>query len=236
MWNDALESFLGEGLIDEVLYPMKSGKEATVWVCLRGPRSLAAKVYKPRAARGFRNDAPYRAGRVVLDDRLARAVAGKTRFGMDAAETMWVGHEYSTLRALHHAGVDVPEPVARGETAVLMGFVGDEAGEPAPLLRNAEIDGDARPIFERIMWNIEMMLSIDVVHADLSPFNVLVHEGRPVLIDFPQAVDPRSNPNARSLLFRDVENVCRWAVRHGIEADGFAIADDLGARWERALL
>jgi RIO kinase 1 len=236
MLEETLQSFVDSALITDVLYQLKSGKEATVWVCRGASGLLAAKVYKPRASRSFHNDAAYVAGRVIVPTRVARAVARGTRFGHEVAHGLWLAHEYETLSTLYRAGVDVPEPIAMAEGATLMSFValGDD---PAPQLREAPMDaGRARSVLDRLLENVELMLANDVIHADLSPFNVLLGDAGVTIIDFPQAVDPRFNPNARELLFRDVENVCRWAGKWGIDADGFALADDLWTRWERALL
>ncbi len=233
---EAIEPFLDEGLIDEVLYQLKSGKEADVFVCAKGAQRFAAKAYKARGSRAFHNDVAYRAGRAILDDRVARAVSRGTRFGREAGQSMWVGHEFATLRALRRAGVDVPEPVASCDGAILLSLV-TLAGEPAPQLREVRPEPDeARAILDALLRNVETMLAYDVIHADLSPFNVLVGDAGPVIIDVPQAVDPRSNPNARELFFRDVENVCRWAQRFGAYETGAAIAGDLWNRWERAML
>lgn len=236
MHEDVLQSLIDEGLVTDVVHQLKTGKEATVWLCRDSSRLLAAKVYKQRASRAFHNDVSYRAGRAILEDRVARAVVSKTRFGREAAHGMWIRHEYGILRALHRGGADVPEPFAQSDGGILMSFVELE-GEPAPQLREARLkSGEVRTVLDRLLWNVELMLADDIVHADLSPFNVLLGDTGPIIIDFPQTVDPRSNPNARALLFRDVENLCRWAARNGVEADGFGIADDLWSRWERAML
>ena len=234
MLEDALQFFLDDGSISEVLYQLKSDKEATVWLCRAGSGLAAAKIYRSHGSHGFNNDVVYRVGRAILEDRVARAVYGKTRFGREAAKTMWLGQEYQMLRTLFRAGIDVPRPLAAGEGGVLMSAVMLN-GRPAPQLREAPVS-DARPIFERLLNNIEDMLANDVIHGDLSPFNVLLGDEGPVIIDLPQAVDPRMNPNARELLFRDVESICRWAGRYGIQENGFMVADDLWSRWERAML
>jgi RIO kinase 1 len=236
MIDEALEHFIDDGSITEVLYQLKSGKEATVWLCRGRDCLVAAKVYRSRGSHGFDNDVMYRAGRAILEDRVARAVANRSRFGREAARTLWLGHEFETLRTLHRAGADVPEPIAGAEQAFLMSFV-ERDGRPAPQLREYRPDPmEAREIFERLIGTIELMLSYDVIHGDLSPFNVLMSDDGPVVIDLPQAVDPRSNPSARDLLIRDIENVCRWATKRGVVADPLWIGSDLWDRWERALL
>jgi RIO kinase 1 len=231
-----LEPFLDDGSIHEVLHPLKSGKEATVWLC-RGSRGLvAAKVYRARGSHGFDNDVVYRAGRAVLDDRVARAVVNRSRFGREAARALWLGHELTTLRTLHRVGAAVPAPIAGGPEAFLMEYV-TLGGAAAPQLRETRLDPmQARDVFDAVIGTVELMLAHDVVHGDLSPFNILIGDDGPVVIDLPQAVDPRSNPNARELLFRDVGTMCRWAAKRGIVADAFGLAAELWDRWERALL
>lgn len=223
----ALDSFLADGLIDEVLYQLKSGKEATVYCC-RGPHGLvAAKVYRPRSFRGFRNDAMYQEGRVILDRRAGRAVANRSGFGQQVKEALWTNHEWEVLKTLHAAGADVPRPLARSSGAILMEFIGDEDG-PAPTLKAVSVaDGEA--VFERLLDNIQLWLAYDIVHGDLSPFNVLYHNDVPVVIDFPQAVDPRFNGNAFDLLVRDIQNLARYFRRD----DGFALAERYWSVWER---
>ena len=225
----ALDPFFSDGLIEEVLYQLKSGKEATVYCCRAKDGLVAAKVYKPRGFRGFRNDAVYQEGRVILDRRAARAVARRSDFGQAVKESLWTNHEWETLRVLHAAGADVPRPIAHSNGAIVMEFVGDEDG-PAPALKEARLDEEERAeVFEQLMDNIQLWLAYDVVHGDLSPFNVLYHQGAPVVIDFPQAVDPRFNGNAFDLLVRDVSNIARYARRD----DGFALAERYWSVWER---
>jgi RIO kinase 1 len=230
---EAAEEFISEGLIAEVLAPLKSGKEATTWLCRAG-REIDAemavlKVYHEQDRRNFANDTVYQDGRVILVGQVARAVAKKTEFGYQARNAMWVDHEYETLTTLFDAGADVPEPFACNEGAILMAFVG-EGAMAAPQLQHAALSPEeARAAFSRLMWNVETWLAADVVHADLSAFNVLYDRGRVVVIDFPQAVDPRFAPAARSLLERDLTNVSRYFRRHGIVMDA---KDEAARLWE----
>jgi RIO kinase 1 len=236
----ALQGFFDQGLISEVLEVVKSGKEATVHRCRAcastGREFLAAKVYRPLEFRSFRNDAVYQEGRTILDARSARAFRKGTRHGRSVQFGMWLGSEFETLKLLSEAGADVPRPVACGGGAVLMDFIGDAAGA-APLLHRAALTaGEARELFGRVMRNVELFLACNRVHGDLSAFNILCWRGRLTIIDFPQAVDPRTNPNAHALLQRDVENVCRAFSRHGVQADAGPLAADLWNRWMRGEL
>jgi RIO kinase 1 len=237
---EALQAFIDDGTIDEVLGTVKSGKEATVYCCDSsrhgGPRGglVAAKVYRSHKVRQFANDAAYTSGRIRRHNRYARAVAQKSRAGREFAFAAWVGAEFTTLQLLHGAGADVPEPIAQSDTVIVMEYVGDDDA-PAPMLANVHLDEpEARRVFDRIMRNIELALANDRVHGDLSPHNVLYLEGELRIIDFPQAVDPRFNPNALSLLERDVDTICRFAERHGIDADAHRISRELWGRFLRA--
>jgi len=231
------DQFTSDGLITNVLMPLKSGKEASVYLC-RANRSttgadlLAAKAFRPRQSRGFKNRSRYREGVVITEARVRRAVQNGSRFGRIVDEAIWRNHEFETLEALSAAGADVPAPVASAADGILMQYVGDEAG-PAPQLRDVELDrSEARAAFDRLIWNVELFLSNNVIHADLSPYNVLYWEGRVTIIDLPQAVDPRTNPNARALLARDFENLCRHFARLGVHRNAKALAGDL---WRRFL-
>jgi RIO kinase 1 len=233
----ALEPFVADGLVQDVLYQVKSGKEATVYCCRAGAKLrhqlVAAKVYKPRSERGFRNDAIYQEGRVILDKRAARAVAKRTAFGQRAHEGLWANHEWEALKLLHTAGADVPRPIARSATAVLMDYVGDDDG-PAPPLKNVQLTTEeAEMLCARLLDNVQLWLACNIVHGDLSPFNVLYHLGDPVVIDFPQSVDPRFNGNAFTLLVRDIDNLARYFGRFGVHRDAFALAESYWAAWER---
>jgi RIO kinase 1 len=230
-----LDSFIEEQLILRVLRELKSGKEATAWVCEAGPPTglefVVAKVYRPINERGFKNDAVYQEGRWTADRRIRRAFEQKSRAGRAAQFSSWVEHEYTTLRLLAAAGADVPRPVAMTTGVVLMEFVGDDHG-PAPLLKDVRLErNEARTIFERLLWNVERFLACDRVHGDLSPFNILYWEGEITVIDVPQAVDLTTNRNAESLLQRDIANLCSHFRRYGIHADPDRIAGDLWMRY-----
>jgi len=233
--DEALRPFFKEHLITSVQQTIKSGKEATVYLCEAdaslGTDYLVAKIYRPREERAFKNDAMYHAGVYIGDRRARKAIAQKSRHGRSIQFVNWIDREYEALRQLHAFGADVPKPYGRSEHAILMQFVGD-GDEPASPLNRVSLDREeAQPLFDRVMHNVELWLSLERVHADLSAFNILYHEGRITVIDFPQAVDARTNPNAYDLLQRDVENVCRYFARYGVDANASTIAGELWARY-----
>ncbi|QBD75923.1 serine protein kinase RIO [Ktedonosporobacter rubrisoli] len=229
-----LDPFIADGLITEVLYRVKSGKEATVYCCRAHPRTgvnyLAAKIYSSRNRRNFKNDSIYREGRVVLDSHLRRAIKKKSAVGRQAEFGMWIHHEFETLNVLHKAGSLVPRPYASSSSVIIMEYVGDEQ-QAAPGLYSAELKpGEAARIFDQLIANIQLWLGYNYVHGDLSSYNILYWQGQIKIIDFPQAVDPRFNGHAYNLLLRDIENVCKYAARYGLERDAQAIA---GRMWEK---
>ena len=231
------EDLFDEGLITDIEMQLKSGKEATVYLCRANPVTtdslqLVAKVFWPRRTRSFKDDAAYTSGRVITNARTRRAVHKKTRFGQEFEDAWWINREHEILELLHSVGADVPRPVRGSPFGILMEYIGDEDG-PAPQLRDVDLDsGEARAIYERLLWNVELFLANNLVHADLSPFNILYWEGRAWIIDFPQAVDARTNKNSYELLRRDLENMTRYFSRHGVNADPEHLTSDL---WHRYL-
>ena len=226
-----LTEFYERGLITTVVSLVKSGKEATVYCCRARPRTghefLAAKVYRKRDDRTFKSDAVYWAGAPVGKRRERLAFRKKTRAGREVQASRWMGREHETLSLLHPAGADVPAPVAATRGALLMEFFGDETGA-APLLQHVALTRDeAAVLYRRVLDNVALWLAHHRVHGDLSAFNILYWQGTVKVIDFPQAIDPRQNPNAWDLLQRDLENVHRYFARYGIEADPAWITHDL---------
>ncbi len=234
----AIQEFLDEALITEVLNVIKSGKEATVYRC-RAHASLgvpfaAAKVYHTTGHRGFQRSAMYEEGRDFGPGQVQRAVANRSEFGQKAQLAFWVDREFDLLSQLNYAGADVPAPYACTETAILMEYLGTE-DEPAVKLQHAEFaEGEADDLFDRILDNIELMIRENVVHGDLSAFNILYHEGRIAIIDFPQAVDARNNSSAKDLLQRDLTNIVQFFNRHrvGLEEDPKRMASRLWDLWQ----
>ena len=219
-----LDPLIEQRLITEVLRPIKTGKEAVVYCCLAHPtldrELVAAKVYRPFETRSFKRDAVYQQGRergARPDARVLKALGKKTRRGRLHKFSAWIAHEERTLRILHDAGGDVPEPIERVGPVVLMEYLGDSEN-PAPMMTNVGLDQqEARRIYEQVLDNADLFLKKHRVHADLSAFNLLYWDGRAVIIDFPQAVDPRYNDDAFDLLVRDLRNLNSFFEDHGVE-------------------
>jgi len=237
-----LDSFLDSGTISEVMEFVKGGKEATVFRCRAGgdpsrDKFYAAKVYRPRKYRRFRNDAPYQNGRVILSARARRAVAKRTSFGQEVHQGLWVAAEYETQRMLFAAGCDVPRPVACNGDVILMEWIGDADG-PAPQLKDVKLQPphEPRALLDRLLRNVELLLAHNRIHGDLSPFNVLYWQGHVKVIDFPQAIDPRENRAAYELLSRDIDNLCRHFAKFGVVSDAHRIASRMWTKYLRAEL
>ena len=236
-----LDAFAQRGLITRIHSKLTSGKEATVYCCRAHPSTnrkfLAAKVYREHAAHAYRRAGAYFEGRErTMKARTLRAIERGTEFGRQAMTAFWMWAEYDALKRLAAARADVPRPFAVCESVILMEFIGNGAG-PAPHLNGIELDPDrAQSLFDRVLHNVEVLLRKNLVHGDLSPYNVLVWKGRPWIIDLPQAVDARFNRGALDLLTRDVENVCAFFARHGVRSDPIGLANGLWERYQRAEL
>lgn len=244
--EDNLRPFFDTKVITDVTRRVKGGKEANVYCCAAHPSTgldlVAAKLYRPRQFRSLKNDAQYRQGRALLDAhgnvvdprdwRLMKAVAGKSRKGLQAQQTSWLEYEYQMLARLHAAGADVPRPVRHGGHTLLMEYIGDET-MPAPALIDVTLTpAEAARLFERLVHNVGLLLREGWVHGDLSAYNVLYWGGEVTLIDFPQVVDVDANPDARAIFGRDVARLCGYFARYGVRADARALARDL---WRRHL-
>jgi RIO kinase 1 len=206
-----LQPLLDDGLIDEVLTQLMSGKEAQVYIVRCGGELRCAKVFKEATNRSFRQAVQYQEGRAVRNSRRARAMSKKTRYGQKEQESAWLNAEVDALRRLAAAGVRVPQPFGFVDGVLLMELVADAEGNAAPRLGDLSHSREqALDYHERILREILRMLCAGLVHGDLSPFNVLVDPAGPVIIDLPQAVDAAANNSAAMMLERDVANMRNW--------------------------
>ncbi len=246
---NSLYTFYNEGLITDVLALVKGGKEASVYCCQAHPATgldlLAAKVYRPRMFRNLRNDKMYRQGRDILlagggpagrdSGYIERAIRHKTSFGLQAAHTSWLMYEFTAMERLHEAGGAVPRPVASSENAILMTYLGDEV-MAAPTLNTVRLEPrEAESLFREVLRNVDLMLQHDLVHGDLSAYNILYWEpedSAPTisLIDFPQVVNLHANDNARAILQRDIQRTCEYFQQQGVACNPAAI---LQGFWDR---
>jgi RIO kinase 1 len=203
-----LQPLIDDGVIDEVLRSLKSGKEATVYVVRTGSQVRCAKVYRDMAQRSFQKRAQYQEGRKVRGSRQARAMSKSTRFGRKEQESAWKNAEVDALYKLVAADVRVPKPYGYFNDVLIMELVTDAAGNPAPRLGEVDLSPElAHEYHQFLIRQIVRMLSLGLIHGDLSEFNVLVAPDGPVIIDLPQAVNAAGNNNAFAMLERDVNNI-----------------------------
>jgi RIO kinase 1 len=211
MLTDPLDVLISEGVIDEVLGRLKSGKEANISLVRRGEGVLAAKVYKDRSTRSFKNNAGYKEGRKVRNTRTQRAMDSGGRFGRDAAEQAWKSAEADALYRLVGSGVRVPTPVMFYEGVLLMELVRDGEGRPAPRMIDVAIEpAAAMAVYADLVAQIIAMLCCDLIHGDLSPYNILAGAEGPTIIDFPQVVSAVHSSRAEFYFLRDFDNVVRF--------------------------
>jgi RIO kinase 1 len=223
--------------VDTELGILKTGKEADVFLLRRGvpdtERSclLAAKRYRDTQHRMFHRDAGYLEGRRTRDSRVNRAVASRTSFGLQAIAGQWANAEFTALCQLYGIGVPVPYPVQVLGTEVLLEFIGDADGIGAPRLAETRPDGDSlSDLWAQLTESLVMLAQHGLAHGDLSPYNLLVDDGRLVMIDLPQVVDVIANPNGPGFLERDARNVASWFTARGFAgADPEELADLLKA-------
>ena len=203
-----LQPLIDDGVIDEVVRSLKSGKEATVYVVRSGPHLRCAKVYRDMAQRSFQRRAQYQEGRKVRGSRETRAMNRGTRFGRREQEHEWKNAEVDALYRLAAADVRVPRPFGYFNDVLIMELVTDASGHPAPRLGEVQLTADAaREYHGFLMRQVARMLSLGLIHGDLSEFNILLASEGPVMIDLPQVVNASGNNAAFAMLERDVNNV-----------------------------
>ena len=200
-----------DGVVDEVLRQLMSGKEATVYVVRCGREIRCAKVYKEAAKRSFKQAVEYQEGRKGRNSRRQRAMEKRSKYGRKQQEEAWHNAEVDALYKLDRAGVRVPTPYGCFDGVLLMELFTTEDGEVAPRLNDVVLTREqALEDHEVMMGYVVKMLCAGLVHGDLSEFNVLVDDYGPVIIDLPQAVDAAANNHAKSMLERDVNNMTAY--------------------------
>lgn len=232
-----LQPLIEDGVIDEVIRSLKSGKEATVYVVRTGERLLCAKVYRDMSQRSFQKRATYQEGRKVRGSRQARAMGKSTRFGRKEQESAWKNAEVDALYQLVAAGVRVPKPYGYFNDVLLMEMVTDAAGNPAPRLGEVDLSAElALEYHTFLIQQVVRMLAIGLIHGDLSEFNVLVGREGPVIIDLPQVVNAAGNNGALAMLERDVNNLRGTLGRFAPQLLHTEFALEMWSRFEQGTL
>jgi len=203
-----IQPLIEEGLIDEVISQLMSGKEATVFMVRCGSEIRCAKVYKDAGKRSFKQAVQYREGRKVRNSRQARAMAKGSKYGREEQESLWHNAEVDALYKLAQAKVRVPKPYGCIDGVLLMELITDADGDVAPRLNDVKLtQEEALAHHSQVIRDVVRMLCAGLVHGDLSEFNVLVDQDGPVIIDLPQAVDAVANNHAEWMLERDINNM-----------------------------
>jgi RIO kinase 1 len=232
-----LQPLVDDGLVDEVLSQLMSGKEATVYMVRCGEDIRCAKVYKEANKRSFKKAAQYQEGRKSRNSRRARAMEKGSKYGRKQQEDAWQNAEVDALYTLAAAGIRVPQPFGCFEGVLLMELITDGEGDVAPRLNDVIMPREHAIEDHLIMMNyVKIMLCEGVIHGDLSEFNVLVDEYGPVIIDLPQAVDASANNNAKSMLVRDVDNITDYYAQFAPELSKSRYAQEMWALYEKAEL
>ena len=210
-----IKPLVDEGLVDEVVRQLMSGKEADVYVVRCGQDIRCAKAYKEANKRSFRQNVQYTEGRKVKNSRRARAMEKGSRYGRQEQEQAWQNAEVDALHRLAAAGVRVPRPYNFLEGVLLMELVTDADGNAAPRLNDLALsESQARAYHHALVMQVVRMLCAGIIHGDLSEYNVLVASDGPVIIDLPQAVDAAGNNGARAMLERDVDTLTAYFGRY----------------------
>jgi RIO kinase 1 len=232
-----LQPLVDDGLIDEVICRLMSGKEADIFIVLYGKERRCAKVYKEASKRNFKKAASYREGRKVRSGRRARAMEKRSSFGRQQQEEIWQNAEVDALSKLASVGVRVPETFGCVDGVLIMELVCDEDGDVAPRLDDVMLTQEQALEDHAVMMHyIKLMLCAGIIHGDLSEFNVLLDSYGPVIIDLPQAVDAAANNNAQEMLFRDVNNISRYYAEFAPELLRTRYASEMWSLYEEGEL
>jgi RIO kinase 1 len=215
---ESIDLLVADGIVDALIQRVKTGKEAEVFIVRKGEEYLAAKVYKERTARNFKNNVTYKEGRQVRNTRDARAMAKGTKYGLELSEADWRHAEHDALLTVAAAGVRVPKPDLFYEGVLLMELVLGSDGQPAPRLIDVPLTRDEAVAHHRdILGQIVGMLTCDLIHGDLSPYNILMAWNGPTIIDLPQVIKAAHNSQSEGFLIRDVRNITEHFARYAPE-------------------
>lgn len=218
--NADLNALSKMGFLDELIAGIKTGKEASVFLGKNPDGLVAVKVYTDLRVRSFKRDAAYREGRFIGDSRIEKAIEQGSQKGLDAHQILWVQEEFRQMKHLDLHGVRVPKAIAVNGISLVMEFIGDENGNPAPRISDLKMEKDeAEEAFRQSVQNLQLIVRSGRVHGDYSTFNILWHNEQAIVIDFPQVMEFKNNPNANTFLERDVRSLCKSFIRQGVNAD-----------------
>lgn len=218
--NADLNELYRMDFLDELVSGIKTGKEASVYLGRNSRGFVAVKIYTDLRVRSFKNDAAYRQGRFIGDARIQKAIEQGSQRGLDAHQALWVQEEFRQMQILFEKGVRVPKAIAVKGLALVMEFIGDKNGNPAPRISDLKMEkSEAEEAFRQSVQNLKRIVRAGRVHGDYSTFNILWHNQKAVVIDFPQTMEFNHNRNADIFLERDVYSLCKSFLKQRIHAD-----------------
>ena len=218
--NTDLNALSKMGFLDELISGIKTGKEGSVFLGRNSDGFVAVKVYTDLRVRSFKRDQAYREGRFIGDARIQRAIEQGSQKGLDAHQILWVQEEFRQMKHLYEHGVHVPKAIAVNGISLIMEFIGDDKGNPAPRISDLKMETEmAQEAFRQSVHNLKLIVKSGSVHGDYSTFNLLWHNEQAVVIDFPQVIEFKNNQNAHAFLNRDVHSLCKSFRKQGVLAD-----------------
>jgi Serine/threonine protein kinase involved in cell cycle control len=228
--NSDLNALCKMGFLDELIAGIKTGKEASVFLGKNPEGFVAVKVYTDLRVRSFKRDAAYREGRFIGDSRIEKAIEQGSQKGLDAHQILWVHEEFRQMQHLHEHGVKVPKAIAVNGISLIMEFIGDENGNPAPRVSDLKMKmEEAEDAFRQSVQNLKLIVRSGRVHGDYSTFNILWHNEEAIVIDFPQVLEFKKNPNAHTFLERDVHSLCKSFMKQGVKTDEVKVLREVRA-------
>ena len=228
--NPDLNELSRMDFLDELISGIKTGKEASVFLGKNSSGFVAVKMYTDLRVRSFKHDEAYRNGRFIGDTRIQKAIEQGSQRGLDAHQMLWVQEEFRQMQHLHEHGVRVPKAIAVNGLALVMEFIGDENGNPASRISDLKMEkAEAEEAFRQSVQNLKRIVESGRVHGDYSAFNILWHNEETVVIDFPQVMEFKNNPNAPVFLERDVRSLCRSFMKQGVIANEVKILREVRA-------
>lgn len=218
--NSDLNELAKLGFLDELISGIKTGKEASVFLGKNPLGFVAVKMYTDLRVRSFKRDESYRAGRFIGDSRIEKAIEQGSQKGLDAHQILWVQEEFRQMNYFYEQAIRVPKAIAVRGICLIMEFIGDETGNPAPRISDLKMEKEeAEEAFRQSVENLKRIVKAGRVHGDYSTFNLLWYEGQAVVIDFPQVMESKHNPHAQAFLTRDIQSLCKSFRRQGVNAD-----------------
>lgn len=229
--NSDLNTLSRMGFLDELICGIKTGKEASVFLGKNSDGFVAVKIYTDLRVRSFKRDASYREGRFIGDARIQKAIEQGSQTGLNAHQILWVQEEFRQMKHLYQHGVKVPKAIAVNGISLIMEFIGDENGNPAPRISDLKLNQDeAEEAFSQSIQNLKQIVESGRVHGDYSTFNILWQAEKAVIIDFPQVIEFKNNPDANAFLERDIHSLCKSFMKQGVMADEAKVLREIQTR------